>query len=296
MKRKFTLIILIALLFTAGRTKAQGPGLLINEVDYDQVGTDTSEFVELYNSTGADLDLSNYWLILVNGFNATPYDTIFLPSFQLSPAGFFVICGDAGVIPLCDMVLPAHSNIVQNGSPDAIAVWDNTNSAIVDVLSYEGDVTGYVEGTGVPTTAADTAGANYNFLGISRFPDGNDTQDNSADFIQACVTPGAANTNVNSGCLNPLSVSSIKPVNKLSLFPNPAVEKVSLFGLPSARADWQVSVYDLTGKVSLQRSCKPVNGIINLDISGLYNGIYMISASNEEHPEFKGKLKLTVYR
>jgi len=41
-------------------------GLVINEVDYDQVGTDTAEFIEVYNSGSQAIDLSTLALVLVN--------------------------------------------------------------------------------------------------------------------------------------------------------------------------------------------------------------------------------------
>src|SRR5262249_18720952 len=39
-------------------------GLVINEVDYDQVGGDTAEFIEILNTTGAPIDLTGYHVIL----------------------------------------------------------------------------------------------------------------------------------------------------------------------------------------------------------------------------------------
>jgi predicted extracellular nuclease len=61
--------------------------------------------------------------------------------------------------------------------------------AAVDALSYEGNTAGSTEGTG--TTAADSnSEAN---VGLSRCPDGTDTNDNDADFVLAPITPGATN-------------------------------------------------------------------------------------------------------
>ena len=56
-------------------------------------------------------------------------------------------------------------------------------------MSYEGDMSGVTE-----TTSAPTDNPNTDFAGLSRNPDGADTNDNSADFAFVCVTPGAANT------------------------------------------------------------------------------------------------------
>ena len=43
------------------------PNLLITEVDYDMIGSDNSEFIELLNPTGSPMDLADYQVELVNG-------------------------------------------------------------------------------------------------------------------------------------------------------------------------------------------------------------------------------------
>src|SRR5262249_14638546 len=41
--------------------------LVINEVDYDQAGTDSASFIEIYNGTGADVALDGLAVVLING-------------------------------------------------------------------------------------------------------------------------------------------------------------------------------------------------------------------------------------
>jgi hypothetical protein len=43
------------------------PGFVINEVDADQVGTDSAEFVELFDGGVGNTDLTGLVLVLVNG-------------------------------------------------------------------------------------------------------------------------------------------------------------------------------------------------------------------------------------
>ena len=52
-----------------GLTVSAEAALIINEVDYDQPGSDTAEFIELYNSGPTSIDLNGYTLDLVNGSN-----------------------------------------------------------------------------------------------------------------------------------------------------------------------------------------------------------------------------------
>src|SRR5689334_15461514 len=54
--------------------------LVINEIDYDQVGTDDAEFVEIFNPSTNAIALAGLELVLVNGFNDTAYRKIDLSS------------------------------------------------------------------------------------------------------------------------------------------------------------------------------------------------------------------------
>ena len=70
---------------------------------------------------------------------------------------------------------------------------------LVDTVSYEGDtVAPYTEGSGTGLEDPGTAGSD--FLGISRFPDGVDTDINNVDFSLRCITPGGANTVFSTNC------------------------------------------------------------------------------------------------
>ena len=172
------------------------PKLVINELDYDQPGTDAAEFLEIKNTGTAAANLAAYRVQLVNGSNDTVYQTIDLPDVTLAAGDYFVVCADAGATPNCDLDVSPDSNLVQNGAPDAAALL--LNGVVVDTLSYEGDVPGYSEGTGATADSGSTP-----FVGLSRSPDGVDTDDNSADFSLRCVTPGGANSDADSDCPDP---------------------------------------------------------------------------------------------
>src|SRR5207248_11117452 len=101
--------------------------LVINEVDYDNVGTDNAEYVEIYNPTGGDYDLTGIVLYLVNGANNTVYDTIDLSTLGTLPAGGYLVVGGAMVtVPASALKLDPGwtTNQVQNGSPDGMALVD----------------------------------------------------------------------------------------------------------------------------------------------------------------------------
>lgn len=177
------------------------PSLVVNEVDYDQVGSpDTAEFVELKNVTASTINLDAYSVHLVDGFSGNPYapSPIDLPNVNLPPDGYFVICGNAATVPSCDLVVSPAADLLQNGSPDVVAV--ALGAAVVDTVSYEGTAGGsYGEGTG--TSAADSNTVAH--VGLSRFPDGADTGENSTDFSLRCISPDLGNLAGTAGCTAP---------------------------------------------------------------------------------------------
>ena len=173
----------------------QPSALVINEVDYDQDGTDEAEFIELYNPSADTINLDPFAVIAINGNGTTVYQTFDLPDVDLAAGGYYVICANAITVDNCDLDVSPDTNLLQNGSPDAVAL--TSGGFVIDTVSYEGD-------TGAPYT--ETAGVGFidnntdvNF-GISRWTNGTDTDNNSADFIGSCITPGAANTNQSAPC------------------------------------------------------------------------------------------------
>jgi hypothetical protein len=177
--------------------------VVINEVDYDQpTGFDTAEFIELKNTGTASLSLAGWRLDLINGNlgGAALYLTVPLPAAVIAPGGYFVVSFGSAYPWYTDDQFNLVDSSVQNGSPDAIALLDS-DGVIVDVVSYGGTSGApYFEGSG--TTAADDDVTSNR--GLSRFPDGADTNNNDADFTLRCITPGAPNLEA-SGCGLPVA-------------------------------------------------------------------------------------------
>jgi hypothetical protein len=175
------------------------PDLVINEIDYDQASTDTEEFIEILNPTASVINIDNYSLELVNGTGggAAVYLTIDLPNVALAAGDYYVVCGDATLVPNCDLDVSPDTNLVQNGAPDAVGLRGPTG-ALVDTVSYEGDTGApYTEGTG--TGLEDDP--NIDYFSISRYPDGVDTDINNVDLSGRCNSPGLANFATTVDCL-----------------------------------------------------------------------------------------------
>lgn len=172
--------------------------VVINEIDYDQVGTDTAEFVELKNVSGGVVNLDNYTVQMVNAVGVAVYDTIDLPNVNLAAGDYYVICANAANVPNCDLDDGPDIDFIQNGSPDAVGL--RLSGVLVDAVSYEGSTGApYTEGTGAAAADSNTVA----FLGVSRFPDGTDTNNNNADVSLRCITPGLANVTASTSCPNP---------------------------------------------------------------------------------------------
>lgn len=178
--------------------------LVINEVDYDQAGTDASEFVEIFNGTNAPIAMAGHKLLLVNGSNNSVYKTIDLAGAGTLPAGgFLVVASPSLVVPEGAAVVrfTAATDNVQNGEPDGIALV--SSSAVVDSLSYEGGITAVPLGSPygtvnlVPPGGGDPDLADANddpSPSLARRLDGVDTGKDSDDWmVSSTPTPGTPN-------------------------------------------------------------------------------------------------------
>lgn len=138
---------------------ASADHIWINEIHYDNVGTDAGEFVEIAIRTpnASGFTAADYSIELYNG-SAAPAAAIRYDIDSLSTAtvtGPFPILGSTDVVTLYTINYP--SNGIQNGVSDGIALVNVTNSTVSQFLSYEGPVT--ATGTGVAGGAAAVATA-----------------------------------------------------------------------------------------------------------------------------------------
>jgi len=177
--------------------------LVINEVEYDELSTDTAEYVEIYNPTSAAVDLSTYSLVFVNGSDNSAYLTVDLSSAGSLAGGQYLVVGSTAVTAAAGAkkinFSGSQSNKIQNGSPDGVALV--SNGSLIDALSYEGSITAasipgvgtvsLVEGTALASSVADS---NSVTGALCRSPNGADTDNANADWTFCSAnTPGSAN-------------------------------------------------------------------------------------------------------
>jgi len=178
--------------------------LVLNEVDYDQIGLDSNEFIEIYNPGPAPVSLSGVGLLQINGTGNTVYQNVPLQTAgAVQPGQYLVIASNSVVVDPAALVIryAGASDQIQNGAPDGIVLgWaDSACPVIIDALSYEGSMTAVpIPGCGnynlVEGTAATAVDSNTVQGSIARIPNGSDTDDAATDWVfTATPTPGAAN-------------------------------------------------------------------------------------------------------
>ncbi|WP_224242977.1 amidohydrolase family protein [Hyalangium gracile] len=189
-------------------------GLVINEVDYDQtVNPDSTEFVEILNTSSKTLPLSGLVLVFVNGASTSlkEYRRVDLGAAgELAPGQYLLVSvplvldtvsnTNVKELRLDNSQDSAPRDLIQNGPPDAVAIYNTGTDSLVDSLSYEGAVSNAIlngttttfnlqEGAASASSFADAADGS-----LSRQPNGTDTNDNVADFkFTKTSTPGAEN-------------------------------------------------------------------------------------------------------
>lgn len=181
------------------------PSLVINEVDYDNVGTDSSEYLELINPSSGTTSLAGLAVVLVNGATNTEYATIDLsPLVSLAPGAYLVIAGSSVTVPASAKKLDPvwTQDEIQNGGPDGIAIVDTVKQAVLDAVSYEGSITAaaisgfaspvnLVEGQALDPATADSTTV---LKTLCRSPNGQDTNEALADWTLCnSRTVGTAN-------------------------------------------------------------------------------------------------------
>ena len=182
------------------------PSIVINEVDYDNPGVDTSEYLELLNPSSATTSLAGLEVVLVNGATNTEYARIDLsPVGALAPGQYLVIAGAAVSVPAAAIKLDPlwTQDEIQNGGPDGIAVVDVVKQTVIDAISYEGSITAaaiggfsspisLVEGVPIDSSLGDST---TEIKTLCRLPNGQDTNDAASDW-KLCSARSVGTTNV----------------------------------------------------------------------------------------------------
>ena len=195
-------ILLLTLLIFPLLGFGQNPNAWINEIHYDDPGTDVNEFVEIIVQNPGSYDLSLLKLELYNGSGGVVYDT--------KTVDLFTVGSTNGTFTYYTFTYP--TNGIQNGAPDGMAL--SYNGTLIQFLSYEGTFTGSggaangVTSTdiGVSETNSDPSGVSLQLIG---------TGSQYSNFTWTGPTTSSKGS-INSGETLPISLTSFtgKAVDK----------------------------------------------------------------------------------
>jgi predicted extracellular nuclease len=200
-------------------TTAAEPELLINEVDADQSGTDSAEFVELYDGGVGNTALDGHVLVLFNGSDDASYEAFDLDGQSTNGSGYFVLCGDAANTANCDLDVLPNTNLIQNGA-DAVALlvgdaadFPNdtpvTTTNLIDALVYDtsdaDDAGLLVLLNGGQPQVDERGGGDGTGHSNQRCPNGSGGARNTSTYAQFAPTPGEDNL-----CEEPVIVPLLK--------------------------------------------------------------------------------------
>ncbi len=167
--------------------------LIINEIDYNQPGTDTSEYIELFGTP--DLSIIGTRILFYNGDTGTLYRTITLNG-SLPADGIYVV-GSLNVPNLDQLEFTTEG--IQNG-PDGLALLSAEN-VLLDAIAYgqtfiafDGPVAGAIlEDIRVADDAPSDANASAE-VALQRIPNGTGEWRATSDLgAGPDGTPGALN-------------------------------------------------------------------------------------------------------
>jgi len=108
-------------------------GILINELDADTPGSDTAEFIELFDGGAGGTPLTGLALVFFNGHDDRVYYAVDLSDLSTGPAGLVVVGG----ADVAGHALTLPPGVLQNGA-DAVAL-------------YEGQAADFPSGTAITT-------------------------------------------------------------------------------------------------------------------------------------------------
>lgn len=165
----------------------------INEIHYDNSGTDADEFIEIVLENPGSYTLSGFSVVLYNGNNGASYDTKTLDQFTMGAT--------VGNFAFYTYNYTVNGFSIQNGAPDGMALAYQGTLIAGQFLSYEGTLTA-TDGPATGLTSVDIGVAEG-----STTPTGNSLQlsgtgSTYASFAwqpEAPQTVGLINNNQNLG-------------------------------------------------------------------------------------------------
>lgn len=249
------------------------PSIVINEFNYVDARGEAYDFVELKNTGTIPADMADFQLNFIKEVNGviSQYDTISAPplSGTVAPNDYYVIGDTASAffLGVDELELTASQGVL--GDTGAIELVYTPINLRADVVCYGDEIIGYTEGNAIEF--ADPGSPFYRGTGFSRVTDGNDTDDNQADFAYRCYTPGFTNEVVDSVCFVPEIV-----INEFN-YSDPSGESFDFVELRNNDTeDIDLSNFELVFFNVFSGTNFPLNGVLSPNhyfVVGAMNGV-----------------------
>jgi len=264
MKKLYTTLSLAVILASLLSFTATAQNAWINEIHYNDFGTDTNEFIEVVIQYPGMFNLSSFSVVLYNGNNGSSYDTRTLDLF--TPGETF-----EGYVVYYFMY---PVNGIQNGDPDGLALVYNDAVIPGQFLSYEGSFVAS-DGPAAGMTSVDIGVMETGELeGLSLQLSGQGSEYlNFTWQAPADETHGELN---NAQDLLPVGIGEYKTLN-FSLFPNPNNGE---FNLDNPLDETVVmEIHTTSGQLICEMILSPGENILSTTLS---KGIYLLSFKNKK--------------
>jgi len=255
MKKRYFLLFCLISFFGFGQT------VFINEIHYDDVGTDNDEGFEIAGQAGVDLG-SGFSIVLYNGNGGSSYNTIALSG---------VIPDDEFGYGTLTFSLPVNG--LQNGDPDGIALVAADGTTVLQFLSYEGEFTAIGgPADGMVSTDIGVAETNTTPEGESLQLVGTGTE--YGDFTwSGPVTSSFGSINADQVFSTTASIQE-NDIDGFSMYPNPVSEGVLRINTLE-NSEKTIQIFDVLGKQILSRTTKSAH----ISVSNLSAGIYILKVT-----------------
>ncbi|HEX9952639.1 MAG TPA: endonuclease [Rubricoccaceae bacterium] len=254
-----------------GAPPAYSSVVFLNEIHYEQTGTDTGEFVEVAVPTG--VDPASVTLTLYNGNGGVLYGTE-------ATVATFVPGATAGGYRLYTLTFPANG--LQNGAPDGLAL--SIDGEIAQFLSYEGTFDG-TAGIATSRTSLDIGVNELDTTPVGFSLQLRGSGNAYTDFAWAAPSAsslGQVNTGQTFTAVSSEPAASTSGALALRLVgPNPVRSVTAVAVSAPALAEARVEVFDTVGRrvaTLFQGTLAAGERQFVLDASGLAPGVYVVRA------------------
>jgi hypothetical protein len=308
MKRTLFSALILSAALPIALTPAFGQ-VVINEFQYDDDSTDDREFVELFNSGGASVDISGW---SVGGRDASGANIfVNIPAATTLAAGAYYVIGQVNV-PNVNLV---NATFLENDG-EQLELWTAASGTgtLVDGVIYEGNK-GTTSHGAISAGMAAQVGPTYwgNHQGtdlvgtplrtrttVSRHYDGFDSNNNGRNFGMLPSTPGTANSVGAVTSFAAPNVDALPDATLVSGFtgsfvgarvitPTVAVLGLNPNAIPAAPNSTKAIVaWDNSGGGNAVVSDRIFNGSVSYDIVAFFDTSNMTVNSNATNVKFRG--------